>query len=118
MLGGKIINEDFAESFNDFIYEQYESDRKSLSVIFNIDMLREIIEEKYDILTLQQIIQLICRYPGMQNYIKLLEEIGSESDKTINYLALLFTMKYQERINLRYANDRAYYQKGYPRILQ
>lgn len=118
MLGVQIINEDFAEAFNQFIYEQHKYDRKSLGIIFNIDKLDEFIEGKYDILTLKQIIQLIYGYQGMQNYIKLLDEIGSEDDKAINYLALLFSMKYQEIIKLRYANDSIYYPKGYPRILQ
>lgn len=118
MLNGKITTEDFVEAFNDFIYEQYEFDQKSLSVIFDIDMLGEFIEKKYDILDLKQIIQLVHRYPGIQNYIKLIDEIGIEDDKKINYLVLLFTMKYQERINLRFANDKTYYPKGYPRILQ
>ena len=118
VLDGKISNDDFVEAFNDFIYEQYEFDQKSLSVIFNVDMLGEFIEKKYDILNLEQIIQLVRRYPGIQNYIKLIDEIGIEDDKKINSLVLLFSMKYQERINLRFLNDKTYFPKGYPRILQ
>ena len=118
VLDGKISNDDFVEAFNDFIYEQYEFDQKSLSVIFNVDMLGEFIEKKYDILNLEQIIQLVRRYPGIQNYIKLIDEIGIEDDKIINSLVLLFSMKYQERINLRFVNDKTYFPKGYPRILQ
>ena len=116
--GGRILTQDFAEQFNNFIYEQYEKDRESLSILFNIDMLSKFIDGKYDILTLPQIMELIYRYQGTENYVKLVEEIGIEDDKKINDLALLFLMYYQNIIKLYYDDDSMYYPKGYPRIKQ
>lgn len=115
---GRIVNQDFAEQFNGFIYEQYEKDKESLSIIFDIDMLSQFIEEKYDILTLPQIIQLIYSYSGQENYIKLVEEIGIKDDIKINNLALLFTTYYQEIIKLSQGKLASCYPKGYPRIKQ
>ena len=115
----RTLNQDFVEQFNNFIYEQYAKDKESLDVIFDIDLLGEFIEGKYDILNLSQMIQLIYRYKELENYAKLVEEIGIADDKKINDLALLFTKYYQEIIELSNIDDSIKHKyQGYIRILQ
>ena len=114
----RMITQDFAELFNEFIYEQYEKSNPTLSIIFNLELLGEFVQNKYDILTLQQIMQLIYPNQGLENYTKLVEEIGIEDDKKINELALLFSEYYNEIIKLSHDNNQIWYPKGYSRIKQ
>ena len=118
MQNGRILNKEFEEQFNDFIYSCYQKNKELLSVIFDPDILEEKIKSKTNILTIAEIIRLVYSYPGIENYVKLLDEIGQETDKKILKLAAMFTQYYNEILNLYYADSNQYYSKGYPRILQ
>lgn len=118
LQGGRFINEEFVEEFNSFIYKYYPDNKELFSYIFDIDTLEEFIKGKYDILTLDQMFQLIVKYHGIDGYVKLVEDVGLEVDKKIQELALLFTEYYNQIIQLYYTDDSMYFPKGYPKILQ
>lgn len=119
--GANEISNGFAYLFNEFIYKCYKENEKLLDIIYDKEILEEFIEGNYEILSLNQMYQLINRYHGFNGYdgyINLLDDIGSEVDAKLNKLVLLFVEYQKELVKLYYADSSMYYPKGYPRILQ
>lgn len=118
LQGGRIIDRDFETELNDFIYKCYNEQEELLSLIFDRKALSGFVENKYDVLTLEQIVQLVNKYYGTDRYLKLVEDVGYETDQKINELAIKFTSYCNEIMNLYYADTSLNYPKGYPKILQ
>ena len=114
----RYINDEFAEAFNDFIYKYYENNKELFSYIFDTKMLEKFIKENYDILTLDQMFQLVSKYHGIEGYAKLVEDVGIEKDQKIQQLAKLFTDYYNQIVELYNADSSIYFPKGYTKILQ
>lgn len=112
------ISEGFAYLFNEFIYRCYREKNKLLDLIFDIDVLKDFVDNNYEVLSFNQMYQLIRRYNEFDGYLNLLDSIGHEDDLKINDLALLFIAFEEEMVALYYADPRAYLPKGFPRILQ
>lgn len=118
LQGDRTIDRDFEIELNDFIYKCYNEKEELLNLIFDRKEIRNFIENRYDILTLEQIIELVNKYYGTNRYLKLVEDIGYETDQKINELAIKFTSYCNEIMNLYYADTSLNYPKGYPKILQ
>lgn len=112
------IDRDFEIEFNDFIYKCYNEQEELLNLIFDREELSNFIENNYDVLTLEQMVQLINKHYGTEHYLKLVEEVGFEVDQKINELAIMFANYCHEILNLYHADSKSYYPKGYPKILQ
>ena len=112
------ISKEFTYLFNEFIYSCYRENKKTLNIIYDIEILEEFIKNNYEILSFEQMVILLERYHGFDGYLKLLDEVGFESASELNQLALLFIDFQQEIVNLYYADSNEYYPKGYPRIKQ
>jgi len=118
LQNGRYINEDFVEEFNDFVYKYYEDNKELFSYIFNTTILEQFIKNNYDILTLDQMFQLVVKHHGIEGYAKLVEDVGLKNDQKIQQLALLFTDYHNQIIELYYADSSIYFPKGYTKILQ
>lgn len=112
------ISEGFAYLFNEFIYRCYREKNNLLDLIFDIDVLKDFVDKNYEVLSFNQMYQLIRRYNEFDGYLNLLDSVGHEDDLKINDLALLFIAFEEEMVALYYADPRTYLPKGFPRILQ
>lgn len=112
------ISEGFAYLFNEFIYKCYREKNALLSIIFDIELLKQFVDGNYEVLSFGQMYQLIRRYHEFDGYIELVDSIDPETGSMINELALAFIEFEQEMVRLYYADSRKYYPKGFPRILQ
>lgn len=115
---GRFLSEGFAHEFNDFVYKNFNSNKELFSAIYDIDTLELFIKNNWEILSLEQMYQLINLYHGYEGYEALVDEIGYQTDQKINELALLFTSYHHELVKLYNADPNEYFPKGYPRILQ
>ena len=118
MQNGRIIDKDFEIQLNDFIYKYAEDNTELFNVIFDTDLLKKFIVQNYDILTLEQIKELINPYKSNYKYGKLIDEVGQTKNIKIIKLATMFNDYYNEIINLYNVDANRYYPKGYPKILQ
>ena len=112
------ITDWFVYSFNEFIYEYYNTNKELLEPIYNLNILDKFIKENYELLSLEQMIQLIEKFRGFDGYLDLVESVNQETDKKLNNLALLFIEFQQELYKNYFENEQMNYPKGYPRILQ
>ena len=115
---GRLLSEGLAAEFNDFVYKYYDSNKELFGFIYDNDTLELFIENNWEILSLDQMCQLINLHKGFEGYVALVDEIGYEVDSKINELALLFTEYHNELLKLYSANPNEYFPKGFPRILQ
>lgn len=117
------IDDVFAHLFNNFIEKCYQEENELLRILYdNEELVKEFIDEKYPFLTSDQMYQLLIRYGGFKNYIKLIDEIGYETDSKINELVAQFA-NYQnnyfsELEKLYNADPKEFYPKGFSKILQ
>lgn len=118
LQNGRYINEEFVEEFNDFVYKYYEDNKELFSYIFNTTILEQFIKNNYDILTLDQMFQLVVKYHGIEGYAKLVEDVGFKRDQKIQQLSSLFTEYYNQIIELYYADSSIYFPKGCKKIPQ
>ena len=112
------ISEGFAYLFNEFIYKCYREKNNLLELIFDKNMLKDFVDNNYEVLSFNHMYQLIRRYHEFDGYQNLLDSIGHEDDSKINELALQFISFEEEMVALYYADSRDYLPKGFPRILQ
>ena len=56
---GRFLSEGFAYEFNDFVYKYYDSNIELFEVIYDIDTLKLFIENRWEILSLEQMQQLM-----------------------------------------------------------
>ena len=116
------ITKTFVYLFNNFIYQIFKEDKELISILYDTNILEEVIKNNYEILSYSQMNQLINRYHGFDGYLNLLETVGPKIDEKINILALKFIEFQEEYINfyqtLSNNNLKSNYQKGYTRILQ
>lgn len=112
----------FVYLFNQYIYECYNNSKEKLNIIYDLNILEKFIENNYELLSLDQMSQLLNRYHRFDGYVNLVDEIGLEVDAKINKLALSFAMyisEYKKELNALYnADPNEYYSKGYSKILQ
>ena len=111
------INENFAIWFNEFIYKYYKKNKELFSIIYNPQMLEKFMANNYEILSIDQMTQLLDYYHGFEGYIYLLDEVGYDIEQKLNKLAQLFDEYYKSIIDL-YESETIVFPKGYPRILQ
>lgn len=123
ILGSNKINNIYVYLFNQFIIKCYQEENELLPVLYDdLGLLKEFIDEGYNILTGDQIMQLINRYGDLNGYLELLDAVDHETDSKINELALQFAdyhNAYLREIESLYnANPQEFYPKGFPKILQ
>ena len=110
----RYINGAFVEQINDFIYSYYEDNKELFSLLFDINLLEQFMENNYEVLPNKILIGLINKYHGYEGYVHLIEEIGYEIDQKINILVIKFLEYYDKLEALRQAKPTTIYH----RILQ
>lgn len=108
----------FAKYFNEFIYSCYKDNKKRFSLLYNNELLEMFINNNWEILSYEQMVQLLQPYNSLDKYVELIEEVGYEVDSQINILVELFIKYHMSILELQYANPYEYYPKGFPKILQ
>ena len=91
-----IITDDPVNHINSFIYQYYQEYEDSFSLLYNMELLNEFIDNDYEVLPMQIVMQLIIKYSSDYKYAQLVEEVGYKTDQKINDLALSFIMYLQE----------------------
>ena len=104
----KILDPITIEFLNHFLTDRYEENKELLSVIFNIPLLEEFVNKKYNIFDIKILSKLLSKYRGKEKYLELVEAITPEIDKKINQLALNFLEYYQEALALSYIKPNPY----------
>lgn len=104
----RLLDPIFIKYLNHFISERYEENKELLSVIFNIPLLEKYIKGNYNILEINILSKMLCKYRGKEKYLELVEAVGPEIDQKLNQLALNFIEYYNEAIELSYASPNKY----------
>lgn len=96
------------EYLNHFLIDRYEENKELLSVIFNIPLLEEFINKKYNILDIKILSKLLSKYRGKEKYLELVTSVPKEIDSKLNKLALNFINYYNEALELSYQEPNPY----------
>ena len=107
------INDSLVSHLNSFIYSSYNKHKDLFHFLYEEELINEFIEEKYQLLTEDYIMHILINYQGMDNYLKLLENIDLETSNNISTLVQLFLEYLDEIVEIYKLNP---YQ--YTRILQ
>ena len=107
------INDSLVSHLNSFIYSSYNKHKDLFHFLYEEELINEFIEEKYQLLTEDYIMHILINYQGMDNYLKLLENIDLEISNNISMLVQLFLEYLDEIVEIYKLNP---YQ--YTRILQ
>ena len=107
------INDSLVSHLNSFIYSSYNKHKDLFHFLYEEELINEYIEEKYQLLTEDYIMHILINYQGMDNYLKLLENIDLETSNNISTLVQLFLEYLDEIVEIYKLNP---YQ--YTRILQ
>lgn len=111
LLQNRYIDEVFVEQINDFIHRYYKENKELFELLFDTDILEEFIKKNYQVLPHKILIRLINKYHSIEGYVKLIEEVGYETDQKLNILVIKFLEYYDEIINLELAEPTTIYQK-------
>ena len=84
------ISEEFADDLNDFITYKFFENKELFNCIFDKDYLSNKIDNHLDIISFEEIVELIYKYQGFKNYIDIVDSVGKDIDYKINDLALIF----------------------------
>ena len=84
------LSEEFIFEFNNFLCMNYRNNKELFSYLFATELLKDSMEDSYEMLSLEQVINLMEIYHGFDGYLYLLDEVGLEVDSKLNELAILF----------------------------
>lgn len=106
------FDENFLHLFNNFVSRYYKKYPQLFHLVLIIENSKEE-ESRYFPGDIESFTYLINEYSTNEKYLKLIEEVGYETDKKINELAILFVEYVQELKELYYMPL-----EGYQKILQ
>lgn len=107
-----MVTDNLVEHLNGFIYEKYKQHKELFSLIYDMDLLENFYKEHYEILSMQDVFNALRICVNEEKYADLVEEVGQETDRKINELALLF-VSYVEELSSLYYRESVGFQKIY-----
>ena len=113
MQGYRPIDDAFTSQVNDFIFRYYDDNKELFDCFLCERIVKLYIQEDKELLSLDEMIDLMVKCRGFNGYLALVDSISQEDLSKINDLALLFTKYYEEMLRL-YEET---LQPGYVKIL-
>lgn len=114
LQNNRCITEDFIEQINDFIYNYYEEYKELFTLMFEENLLKEFMNNNYEIVTFDILVGLLKKYHGYDGYSSLVDSVGFKTDQKLNILVIKFLEYYEDLLKLQFASPTSIYQ----RILQ
>lgn len=111
LQNNRCITEDFIEQINDFIYNYYEEYKELFSLMFEENLLKEFMNNNYEIVTFDVLVGLINKYHGYDGYPSLVDSVGMEIDQKLNILVIKFLEYYEDLLRLKFARPTSIYHK-------
>lgn len=116
LQGETTIDEGFASQFNFFIEKYYKDNKELFSLIYEPELLEKCLENEWEVLPFEEMVNLMRKYHGFAGYHKLVDAIGREVDEKLMELAHLFTEYHFNLLDLWCADPSIYYSKAYARV--
>lgn len=104
------INDSLVSHLNSFIYSYYKEYKDLFHLLYEESLINEFIEEKCQLLPEDYIMHILIKYQGMDNYLKLIENIDSKTNFDISLLVQFF-FRYLNEIVRIYKLDPYQYTK-------